>query len=87
LLPPLHEVTTRLPLVSAYAQFGEPKYTNFTGHFVGVLDYIFYTKTHLTTLGILEVDKEEVLKKDTALPSLRFSSDHIALVTELDWTD
>ncbi len=116
LLPPHNEIVSRLPLVSAYASIGEPKYTNYTGqplpcpalplpshrlmcdvcvgcmcdgagHFVGVLDYIFYSKAHLNCLGCLDVDNEAHLKKETALPNAQFASDHISLVSELDWLD
>jgi CCR4-NOT transcription complex subunit 6 len=31
LLPAPNDIISRLPLVSAYAQIGEPKYTNYTG--------------------------------------------------------
>ena len=55
------------------------------GHFVGVLDYMFFTKTHMISTSILDVDAENVLRDHTALPSPQYSSDHIALVGELDW--
>jgi CCR4-NOT transcription complex subunit 6 len=32
-----------LHLSSAYAPIGEPPFTNYTGNFAGVLDYIFFT--------------------------------------------
>lgn len=87
----------------------EPKYTNYTGHFVGVLDYIFYSKvqgsnmrtpfrhphdphqtldfaqSHIAAMSCLDVDSEEVVKEHVALPSPQYPSDHLALVTELDW--
>jgi len=84
-LPPLSSLSHRLPLHSAFASIGEPKYTNYTGHFVGTLDYIFFTKTHLVTCTCLDVDSEELVAKHTALPSPLYSSDHICLVAELDW--
>lgn len=87
LLPKASVLSHRLPFASAYAtaRGDEPAYTNYTGHFVGVLDYIFYTKNQLATLSYLEVDDERLLQRHTALPSPQYSSDHIALVTEMDW--
>jgi len=57
------------------------------GHFVGVLDYILFTKSNLATVSCLEVNTEETLKKNVALPSPVFSSDHVSLVAELDFLD
>jgi len=85
ILPQLHELTHRLPLASAYAAIGEPKWTNYTGHFVGTLDYIWYSKNQLVATSCLDVDAEHHLNKHTALPSPQYPSDHILLCTELDW--
>jgi mRNA deadenylase 3'-5' endonuclease subunit Ccr4 len=86
-LPKASALSHRLPFASAYStgRGEEPTYTNYTGHFVGTLDYVFYTKNQLATLSYLEVDEERLLQKHTAIPSLQYSSDHIALVTEMDW--
>jgi CCR4-NOT transcription complex subunit 6 len=86
-LPPLANMIHRLPLRSAYAEInGEPKYTNFTAHFVGVLDYIWYTTASLKCIGVLKVDDEQTLQEYTALPSPRYPSDHIHLLAEYEWT-
>lgn len=85
MFPPPHEMTHSLPLVSAYSPIGEPKYTNYTGHFIGTLDYMWYTKNHLTCLAVLDVDSEEEVSKETALPSPVYSSDHISLLSEFSW--
>lgn len=87
ILPPASQLTHRLPLMSTYGAIGEPKYTNYTGHFVGVLDYIMYTKNHMTCTNILDVDPESRLKQYEALPSPQYPSDHISLVSELDWLE
>jgi CCR4-NOT transcription complex subunit 6 len=86
-LPKASMLTHRLPFASAYAagRGEEPAYTNYTGHFLGVLDYMFFTKNQLATLSHLEVDDERLLQRHTALPSPLYSSDHIALVSEMDW--
>jgi CCR4-NOT transcription complex subunit 6 len=88
LLPAPHQVAHRLPLLSAYgATCGEPKYTNYTGSFVGVLDYIFFTRTHLRCVACMDVDEESLLREYTALPSPKYPSDHIALATTLEFLD
>ncbi|XP_010524745.1 PREDICTED: carbon catabolite repressor protein 4 homolog 1-like [Tarenaya hassleriana] len=60
----------------------EPLFTNCTRDFIGTLDYIFYTADTLTVESLLELLDEERLRKDTALPSPEWSSDHIALLAE-----
>ncbi|GKV34503.1 hypothetical protein SLEP1_g42874 [Rubroshorea leprosula] len=55
----------------------EHLFTNCTRNFIGTLDYIFYAVEPL-----LEVLDEDSLRKDTALPSPEWSSDHIALLAE-----
>ncbi|CAA6653663.1 unnamed protein product [Spirodela intermedia] len=60
----------------------EPLFTNCTRDFTGTLDYIFYTADSLTVESLLELLDEESLRKDTALPSPEWSSDHIALLAE-----
>ncbi|KAJ6849542.1 carbon catabolite repressor protein 4-like protein 1-like [Iris pallida] len=60
----------------------EPLFTNCTRDFIGTLDYIFYTADSLTVESLLELLDEENLRKDTALPSQEWSSDHIALLAE-----
>uniref|UniRef100_A0A7S0CTS6 Endonuclease/exonuclease/phosphatase domain-containing protein n=2 Tax=Amorphochlora amoebiformis TaxID=1561963 RepID=A0A7S0CTS6_9EUKA len=74
-----------LPLESAYAAIGEPKYTNYTGHYIGTLDYIWYSNGTLRPVAILEIDDEKHLKKQTALPSPQYPSDHIFLLAEFAW--
>lgn len=60
----------------------EPLFTNCTRDFIGTLDYIFYTADSLTVESLLELLDEETLRKNTALPSPEWSSDHIALLAE-----
>ncbi|XAR68618.1 Poly(A)-specific ribonuclease [Bertholletia excelsa] len=60
----------------------EPLFTNCTRDFIGTLDYIFYSADTLSVESLLELLDEESLRKDTALPSPEWSSDHIALLAE-----
>ena len=78
-------LTHHLALTSAYASIGEPKYTNFTGHFVGVLDYVFYSRRLLRWVSVMEVEDERKVRQYTALPSPLYASDHLPLVAELEW--
>ncbi|KAL6539876.1 Carbon catabolite repressor protein 4 1 [Orobanche hederae] len=60
----------------------EPIFTNCTRDFIGTHDYIFYSADSLTVESLLELVDEDSLRKDTALPSPEWSSDHIALLAE-----
>lgn len=60
----------------------EPLFSNCTRDFIGTLDYIFYTADSLSVESLLELLDEDSLRKDTALPSPEWSSDHIALLAE-----
>eukprot|EP00245_Coleochaete_scutata_P008160 TRINITY_DN242_c0_g1_i1.p1 TRINITY_DN242_c0_g1~~TRINITY_DN242_c0_g1_i1.p1 ORF type:complete len:411 (+),score=72.36 TRINITY_DN242_c0_g1_i1:46-1233(+) len=98
ILRPASKLCHQLPLMSAYSAFGqvgnerhrrrmdasgsEPVFTNCTRDFVGTLDYIFYTADSLVPESLLELLDEERLRKETALPSPDWSSDHIALLAE-----
>eukprot|EP00741_Cyanophora_paradoxa_P025079 tig00000342_g24207.t1 len=62
-----------------------PKYTNFTGHFVGEIDYVLYTPDRFRLRSFLHTIPEEVLCDLTALPSQQFSSDHISLLVEFEY--
>ncbi|CAN6296398.1 unnamed protein product [Urochloa humidicola] len=64
----------------------EPLFTNCTRDFTGTIDYIFYTADSLTVESLLELLDEDSLRKDTALPSPEWSSDHIALLAEFRCT-
>ncbi|KAF8396022.1 hypothetical protein HHK36_017634 [Tetracentron sinense] len=60
----------------------EPLFTNCTRDFIGTVDYIFYTADSLMVESLLDLLDEANLRKDTALPSPEWSSDHIALLAE-----
>ncbi|KAJ7528619.1 hypothetical protein O6H91_15G010800 [Diphasiastrum complanatum] len=60
----------------------EPLFTNLKRDFRGTLDYIFYTEDSLGVEALLELLDEDILTIDRALPSPKWSSDHIALLAE-----
>ncbi|GJQ66888.1 hypothetical protein Trydic_g7910 [Trypoxylus dichotomus] len=62
---------------------GTPKFTNFTAGFQDCLDYIYYDKTKLAVEQVIPLPTVEELSQNTALPSVVFPSDHIALVADL----
>ncbi|XP_004234785.1 carbon catabolite repressor protein 4 homolog 1-like [Solanum lycopersicum] len=78
----------RVPVVPGLAQkrrkldpsTNEPLFTSCTRDHFGTLDYIFYSADSVTVESLLELLDEESLRKDTALPSPEWSSDHIALL-------
>jgi CCR4-NOT transcription complex subunit 6 len=85
-LPSTNKLTHTLPLRSAYAIVRggqEPPFTNYTGHYVGTLDYIWFTADRLVPMAVLDTyTKEEMvatLEKDIALPAPQFPSDHLSL--------
>jgi len=84
LLPGFPQISHELQLTSAYSFMGEPKYTNYTGHFIGILDYIWYTKSSVMCLCVLDVDSPEDIVGSEAdhkagLPSTQRPSDHLSL--------
>lgn len=64
---------------------GTPKYTNYTVGFADCLDYIYYQKDHFEVSQIVPLPTHEEVIANTALPSVVFPSDHIALVSDLKW--
>lgn len=69
-------------LKSSYSAIGELAFTNYVPHFVGVLDYIWYSTNTLQVVGLLgDVDKE-YLKRVPGFPNYHFPSDHLALYAQ-----
>ena len=86
-LPAADKIKHGLSLQSAYALIGEPEYSNFTQGFVGLLDYLWFTKAHFHVVALLDVDPKKALKEHTALPSPKHPSDHIPMMAVLDWNE
>jgi len=64
---------------------GTPDYTNYTHGFHGCLDYIFFDSTSFKCTDVVPLPSHEDVIKYTGLPNIVFPSDHIALVTTLEW--
>ncbi|RHY30748.1 hypothetical protein DYB32_006216 [Aphanomyces invadans] len=79
----MNKLTHPMTLQSAYAAvFGtEPAYTNYTGSWVGVVDYIWFSVDALVAVAGLEVHPPDVLQAyaRTCLPNCQYSSDHVPM--------
>ena len=94
ILPSPNKLTHTLPLRSAYAVVRggqEPPFTNYTGHYVGTLDYIWFTADRLAPLAVLDTytkeEMEGMLMNDLALPAPQFPSDHLSLCCDFALLD
>lgn len=86
ILPDTLSITHSFQLGSAYntVMGEEPKQTNFTTNFKGVLDYMWYSGQNLRPLSAAPIPDEEVLTRHgEALPSTQYSSDHIMLISDM----
>jgi len=74
-----------LSLRSAYAAVtGEPPFTNYTGDFVGVLDYIWYSEELLSAERVLvPLSEDIIISHNGALPNPYMCSDHISIACDL----
>jgi len=87
---PLPEmVNHQLGFDSAYESVvgAEPIYTNYTGHYKGTLDYIFFSRQYLAAVAVLKVQEESVLRgpENEPLPNSQNPSDHIATVVDFNF--
>ncbi|XP_072243387.1 CCR4-NOT transcription complex subunit 6-like [Leuresthes tenuis] len=72
-------------LKSAYDSNLMP-YTNYTYDFKGVIDYIFFSKTHMSALGVLgPLDSQWLIDNSiTGCPHPHIPSDHFSLLAQLE---
>jgi mRNA deadenylase 3'-5' endonuclease subunit Ccr4 len=89
----IFENDLQLSSVYAMSQHREPHFTNYTQGFNGTLDYIFIGQAkrtesgqpeHLRLRATLDTISETAAKEFVALPSFKYSSDHIALYCEVE---
>jgi len=86
ILPDAMSITHSFQLGSVYntVMGEEPKATNFTTNFKGVLDYMWYSAQNLRPLSAAPIPDESILTKHgEALPSTQYSSDHIMLISDI----
>lgn len=80
-----NEFTHSFKLASAYNDEIMP-FTNYTFEFKGIIDYIFYTKTTMTPLGLLGPISQEWITQNKVIgcPHPHVYSDHFPLLVELE---
>lgn len=86
ILPDAMSISHSFQLGSVYnTVMGEEPYaTNYTAHFKGVLDYMWYSASNLRPLSCAPIpDEAELTKHGDALPSTQYSSDHIMLISDM----
>ncbi|MCO5585333.1 hypothetical protein L7F22_039266 [Adiantum nelumboides] len=67
---------------SSYAHIGELPFTNYTPHFEGNLDYIWYNSNALAVTGLLGEVDTAYIDKVVGFPNAHFPSDHICILSE-----
>ena len=71
-----------LVLTSAYETL---PYTNYVTGFRACIDYIYVEPIHIRTTRTVPLPSHEDVTRNTALPSVVFPSDHIALISDFEW--
>ncbi|XP_047673951.1 CCR4-NOT transcription complex subunit 6-like [Tachysurus fulvidraco] len=79
-------ITHSFQLKSAYESNLMP-YTNYTYEFKGVIDYIFFSKTHMNVLGLLGPLETQWLVDNSIIgcPHPHVPSDHFSLLAQLEY--
>ena len=60
-------------------------YTHYRVDFKAVLDYVLFDRDHFVIERVVPLPSDEEVTEHTALPSVCFPSDHLALICELKW--
>ena len=66
---------------------GFPEFTNYTVAFKDTLDYVFIdiSSSGLDVCAVAPFPPESILREETAIPSSKFPSDHIAVVVDVQF--
>jgi len=86
ILPDVINITHSFQLGSVYHTVTgeEPRHTNYTPSFKGVLDYMWYSANNLRPLSAAPIpDEENLTRHGVALPSTQYSSDHVMLISDM----
>ena len=83
-VPLLPSLSHDLDIISAA---GFPPHSNYTRDFKDVLDYIYIEPKQFKVIRVAPFPSEEVLSRNTALPSCAFPSDHLAVIVDLEFVD
>lgn len=77
-----HGMTHPFNLKSAYDSRDKLAFTNYTPHYVEVIDYIWYSANAFQVTEVLGNIDKEYLRRVPAFPNYHFPSDHISLASE-----
>ena len=84
------DVTDIIPILSHDLKLesasGYLPYTNFVAGFQDILDYIFITRDTLYVEDVAPMPTYEDLTEYTALPSVGYPSDHVAIAVDLTFS-
>lgn len=75
-----------LSLESSYNCIGELPFTNFTPSFTQAIDYIWYSTHAFRVRGLLGKIDDDYIRKFIGFPNDKFPSDHIPLISRLEFT-
>ena len=56
-----------------------PRFTHYKTNFHGTLDHLFYSADRLEVTQLLDIPKQELIRRDKAIPSTSFPSDHFRI--------
>merc|ERR1711871_457961 len=94
ILPKVERLRHDLALASAYdAVMGkEPEFTNYTGHYKGTLDYIWYSADRLAPTAALDIPSAAELEEDCGgkhggMPHTKYPSDHFSMCCDFSFID
>jgi len=59
--------------------------THVVAGYANALDWLAFSPASLRMLATAPLPSEEELRKDVALPSAEFPSDHVSLIVDLEW--
>ena len=76
-------LTQPTPLTSAYGLHTNP--THVVSQYANALDWILFDGARLDLKGVAALPSLEELKREVALPSTEFPSDHVSLVCDVEW--
>ena len=71
------------PMASAYGVHTRP--THATPGYLNALDWIYFEPGRLRLVGVAPLPPTAELRRDTALPSAEYPSDHVSLACDLEW--
>lgn len=79
----VQNINHKIKLASVYKEVmgSEPKFTNYTDHYTGCLDYIWVSSSLIIPIKVSVLPSEKEIEScgDMRLPNPKYPSDHLAL--------